>query len=96
MVVSFIVLRIPVEIQPEMHRDIFLGQRPKFLSWSCLLLCSLHFTQDPGVTLILKIQLFQPLCKQLDQDFYQNIAGKHGYVGSLTLKCVVGIKSSKQ
>lgn len=36
MVVSFIVLRI-VEIQPETHQYIFLGQSPKFLDCSCLL-----------------------------------------------------------
>lgn len=93
MVVSFIVLRITVEIRPETHQDIFLGQRPKFLDWSCLLFCNLHFTQDPGVTLILKIQLLHPHWKQVDQDFYHNIAEKHGYVCSFTQKCVVSIKS---
>lgn len=71
--ISFIVLRISVEIQT--HQDTFLGQRLKFLYWSCLLFCDLHFTQDLGVTLILKIQLPTPL-KQLDQDFDHNIAEK--------------------
>lgn len=96
MVVSFIVLRIAVEIQPETHQDIFLGQRPKFLDWSCLLFCNLYFTQDPGVTLILKIQLPHLLWKQLDQDFYHNIAEKHGYVCSFTQKCAVSIKISNK
>lgn len=60
MVVSFIVLRIVVAIQPETHQHIFLGQRPKFLIHSCLLFCSLHFTQAPEVTLVLKVQFPQP------------------------------------
>lgn len=68
-VVIFIVLRIAVEIQPETHQDIFLGQRPKFLDWPCLLFCKRHFTQDPGVTLILKIQLPPPLQKPLTKAF---------------------------
>lgn len=96
MVVNFIVLEISVEIQPETHQAIFLGQRPKFLDWSRLLFCNLHFTQDPGVTLILKIQFPHALWKQLDQDFYQNIAEKHGYVCSLTQKYVVSIKISNK
>ena len=60
MVVSFIVLRIVVAIQPETHQYIFLGQRPKFLDFSCFLFCSLHFTQAPEVTLVLKVQFPQP------------------------------------
>lgn len=96
MVVHFIVLRNVVEIGPETHQDIFLGQRPKFLDWSCLLFCNLHFTQDPGVTLILKIQLLHPFWKQFDQDFYHNIAEKHGYMYSFTQKCAISKKTLKQ
>lgn len=95
-VVNFIVLRITMEIRPETHQDIFLGQRPKFLCWSCQLFCNLHFPKDPRVTLILKIQFLHSLWKQLDQDFYHNIAEKQEYVCSFAQKYVVSIKISNK
>ena len=91
MVVSFILLRI-VEIQPEIHQYIFLGQRPKFLDCSCLLYFSLHFTQAPEVTLVIKVQFPHP-CETAGWGFCHNTAEEHGYVCSAAAAAAKSLQS---
>ena len=73
-----------------------MGQRPKFVEWSCLLFCNLHFTQAPGGNSSTKYIASSIPVKTTDQGFCHNITEEHSYVCLLTQKCMVSIKISNK